>query len=166
MPEYKPNERTQRALAAYTNLVRATDTVVSALTRQLASFGLTMGQFRALEALLHLGPMSQVILADKMFTSENNASAVAAKLEKRGLVSRERQEKGSVRVTVRLTPEGQKLIEKVFPLHATVIRAGMSALNGRELKTLRNLCRKLGQGDAAKFMREVKRGEAGVEWEL
>ncbi|MGA8221089.1 MAG: MarR family transcriptional regulator [Candidatus Acidiferrales bacterium] len=155
MPEYKPDKQTERALKAYTNLVRATDTVVMMLTSQTEAFGLTLGQFRALEALLHLGPMNQVTLGQKIFSTESNMRVVAVNLEKRGLVHRERKKPGHTGVTVHLTEAGRKLIERLFPLHATVIRAQMSALTGREQETLRYLCRKLGAGDPVEFMKAM-----------
>jgi MarR family transcriptional regulator, 2-MHQ and catechol-resistance regulon repressor len=153
MWEDELDKPTKRALAAYTNLVCATDSFVSLLTRQTEAFGLTLGQFRALEALLHQGPMSQVILGEKIFSTESNMRVVAVNLEKRGLVHRERNKTGKPGVTVQLTEEGRKLIEKVFPLHATVIRAQMSALTAREQEVLRHLCRKLGEGDAVEFIK-------------
>ncbi len=155
MAKYEGSKKTMRALAAYTNLVRATDSIVSLLNTQLASFGLTMGQFRVLEALHHLGPMSQSMLCEKLMCSDGNMTFLIRKLLGRGLILRETIKGGNIKWTIQLSPAGQKLIAKVFPQHARVIRARMAALKSREQETLRNLCRKLGYGNPVRFLREL-----------
>jgi len=56
---FKGREETIRALNAYVNLIRASDSVAARMGQQIEQSGLTMGQFGVLEALLHLGPMCQ-----------------------------------------------------------------------------------------------------------
>src|SRR5580704_18301019 len=122
MAKYEGSKETKRALAAYTNLVRATESIVGLLTQQLDSFGLTMGQFRVLEALFHLGPMSQSTLCEKIMCSDGNMTFLIRKLVGQGLILRQTLERDKRSWTIHLTPEGQKLIAKVFPQHARVIR--------------------------------------------
>jgi MarR family transcriptional regulator, 2-MHQ and catechol-resistance regulon repressor len=155
MAKYEGSKETKRALAAYTNLVRATESIVGLLTQQLDSFGLTMGQFRVLEALFHLGPMSQSGLCDKIMCSDGNMTFLIRKLAERGLILRQTLERDKRSWTIHLTPDGQKLIAKVFPQHARVIRARMAALKNREQETLRHLCRKLGYGNPIRFLKEL-----------
>jgi MarR family 2-MHQ and catechol resistance regulon transcriptional repressor len=155
MAKYEGSKKTKRALAAYTNLVRATDSIVALLNTQLASFGLTMGQFRVLEAVLHLGPMSQSTLCDKLMCSNGNMTFLIRKLAGRGLILRKTLDRDKRSWTIHLTPEGEKLIAQVFPQHARVIRARMAALKSREQETLRRLCRKLGYGNPGRFLREL-----------
>jgi MarR family 2-MHQ and catechol resistance regulon transcriptional repressor len=148
---------------AYRNLVRATESVSLLLVRQMDSFGLTMSQFRVLEMLLHEGPMSQARLSEKLFREESNISVTTTNLVKGGLVARQTNEERRRKVTIRLTSEGQKLISKVYPLHANVVRAQMAALNGREQETLRRLCRTLAGGDPVKFLLEIRKLEVWDE---
>jgi MarR family 2-MHQ and catechol resistance regulon transcriptional repressor len=155
MAKYEGSKETKRALAAYTNLVRATESIVGLLTQQLDSFGLTMGQFRVLEALFHLGPMSQSDLCEKIMCSDGNMTFLIRKLVGQGLILRQTLERDKRSWTIHLTPEGQKLIAKVFPQHARVIRARMAALKNREQETLRRLCRKLGYGNPIRFLKEL-----------
>jgi MarR family 2-MHQ and catechol resistance regulon transcriptional repressor len=155
MAKYEGSKETKRALAAYTNLVRATDSIVSLLSTQLASFGLTMGQFRVLEAVLHLGPMSQSTLCDKLMCSDGNMTFLIHKLMERGLIRREAIRGEKKKWRIHLSPAGQELIARVFPQHARVIRARMAALKSREQETLRGLCRKLGYGSPIRFLRDL-----------
>ena len=160
MTKYEGDKRTQRALAAYTNLVRASETVVTLLSRQLDSFGLTMAQFRALEALLHLGPMSQATLSEKLLCGQSSMALLIRRLEKRGLIVRRAHQRDQRSRVIHLTPEGQKKIATVFPRQAKLIRARMSALKKREQETLRRLCRKLGRGDPVRFLKELTKVDA------
>jgi MarR family 2-MHQ and catechol resistance regulon transcriptional repressor len=158
--KYTGDKDTQRALGAYANLVHAAESVNVLLGRQLDSFGLTMGQFRVLEGLLHAGPMSQVALSERLLCGHSNIVFLIGNLEKRGLVVRRAHERDKRSRMVHLTPGGQKLIARVFPLHADLIRAQMSALMNREQETLRRLCEKLGRGDPVRFALTLMRMDA------
>lgn len=161
--KYTGDKDTQRALGAYANLVYAAESVNVLLGRQLDAFGLTMGQFRVLEGLLHVGPMSQVALSERLLCGHSNIVFLIGKLEKRGLVVRRANDRDGRSKKVRLTAEGEKLIARVFPHHASLVLAQMSALMNREQETLRRLCEKLGRGDPVRFALTLMRGDAGEE---
>jgi MarR family 2-MHQ and catechol resistance regulon transcriptional repressor len=144
---FKGPKRTIRALNAYINLARASDSVLGRISAQLEAQGLTMGQFGVLETLLHLGPMCQHALAEKLLRSGGNITLVVDNLEKDGWVRRERQKDDRRMIVIHLTQPGRRLIERVFPGHARAIEREMSNLAPREQEELRRLCRKLGRGD-------------------
>lgn len=154
-PDKKPHNKTERALGAYASLVRAVEAVNTILSRQLDSFGLTLGQFRALATIWQMGPVSHVALAEKLLCQASTVNVVVRNLAKFGLVVPLKSEKDKRESTVHLTPQGRKLIEKLFPLHADAVRARMAALNGREQESLRNMCQKLDRGDPVKFLLEL-----------
>jgi MarR family 2-MHQ and catechol resistance regulon transcriptional repressor len=143
---YKGGPEIERALNAFINFLRAADSVVARLDSQIETEGLTHGQFAVMEALLHVGPLKQCDLAQKLLRSGGNVTIVIDNLEKRAWVRRERQKRDRRMVVVRLTSSGRKLIEKIFPSHARAIMAEMSRLSPEEQETLRALCRTLGKG--------------------
>jgi MarR family transcriptional regulator, 2-MHQ and catechol-resistance regulon repressor len=145
---YQGNKKTVRALNAYINLARASDSVLGRLTAPLEDQGLTFGQFGVLEALLHLGPMCQHELAKKLLRSGGNITLVVDNLEKHGWVRRVRRQDDRRMVQIHLTPAGRQLIARVFPAHARAIAAEMSRLSAGEQDALRQLCRKLGGSGA------------------
>jgi MarR family transcriptional regulator, 2-MHQ and catechol-resistance regulon repressor len=81
-----------RALNAYVKLTRASKTVSSRIHRHFGDAGLTVSQFGVLEAIYHVGPLSQAELAKKILKSTGNITMVIDNLEKRGLVRRERKQ--------------------------------------------------------------------------
>ena len=145
---FQGRKETVRALNAFVNLMRASDTVAAHMASQIEQSGLTMGQFGVLEALLHLGPMCQHTLGEKLLRSGGNVTLVVDNLEKHGWVRRERQEDDRRLVKIHLTPEGKHLISRVFPGHAEAVTREMSRLSGKEQESLRRICRKLGKSDA------------------
>ena len=133
-----------RALDAYIKLTRAVSSVGARLAPALAAAGLTPTQLGVLEALLHLGPLGQRVLGDKLLMSGGNITTVVDNLEVRGLVRRERRGDDRRQVTVHLSPEGRRLITKVFPNHVRAIVEAFSALTSGEQETLSRLAKKLG----------------------
>src|SRR5579885_88574 len=135
-----------RALDAYIKLSRASDTLDSRLAAALAREGLTTGQLGVLEALLHLGPLSQTDICRKLLRSGGNVTTVIDNLERQHLVRRKRRSDDRRVVTVELTATGRRLIGRGFPGHARRIAAALAAAEQIELG---RLCRKLGRGPSA-----------------
>jgi MarR family 2-MHQ and catechol resistance regulon transcriptional repressor len=80
------------SVRAYVKLMRASRAVTAQLEVRLTAAALTTTQLGVLEALLHLGPLTQRSLTTKVLTSPGNMTDLIEKLEQRGLVSRCRVE--------------------------------------------------------------------------
>src|SRR5574337_126227 len=145
--DFKGTKEETRALDAYVKLVRASESVTARLQRHLADAGLTVSQFGVLEALHHLGPLSQGELAGKILKSSGNITMVIDNLEKRGLVTRQRKAEDRRFYSVRLTTRGSRVMAGLFPDQAERIVSEMNILTKAEQKQLGNLCRKLRRRD-------------------
>ena len=133
------------ALSAFVKLNRAANALRSRLVPPLGrDHDLTESQLGVLEALLHLGPMPQRVLCDKLLVSGSNLTTVVDNLERRGAVTRGADPADRRVNLIALTEKGRVLIERVFPEHANRIAALMGALSREEQATLGRLCRKLG----------------------
>jgi len=84
-------------------------------------------------------------LGSKILKSNSNMTTVIDNLEKRGLVKRERGLEDRRMIRIHLTPEGQALIETVFPQHVEAIRQQFEILTPEEQIQLGVLLRKLGR---------------------
>ncbi len=142
--KYTGNEAERRALNTYIKLQRAAETSLSRTTQLLADLKLTVTQFGVLEALYHLGEMSQRDLAEKLLKSTGNMTSVLKGMEKRGLIQRKRSEADNRYMEVTLTKSGYALIADYFPKHVDVIVDDMAVLTPDEQEELARLCRKLG----------------------
>jgi len=141
---YRGTEDEIRALNTYIKLMRAANSVTARTHRHLASVKITVTQFAVLEALYHLGPLSQREIGQKVLKSGGNITTVVDNLEARGLVVRARGKQDRRVITIYLTDAGLDLIQGVFPDHAQQILSEMSVLAPEEQDELGRLCRKLG----------------------
>ena len=143
---YRGSNAERLALSTYLKLTRASEGLWNRLAPGLQREDLTPSQFGVLEALYHLGPMHQCDLGERILKSSGNMTLVIDNLEKRALVRRERSLEDRRFIQVHLTPEGERLIRRVFPGHADAITRELAVLTQEEQRTLGNLCRKLGVG--------------------
>jgi MarR family 2-MHQ and catechol resistance regulon transcriptional repressor len=142
---YNGTPREVVALDAFIKLMRATDSASAYLSRHTEAAGLTTGQFGVLEALLHLGPMSQRELGAKLLRSGSNMTMVLDNLERRRLVRRTRRKDDRRAIEVALTADGRRLITDLFPAHARRVTRLFGALSSRDQQRLGALCKTLGR---------------------
>lgn len=142
---YRGSQEEVRALDAYIKLSRAAESVSTRIHRHLEKDKLSVSQFGVLEALLHLGALSQQELGQKLLKSGGNITLIIDNLEKRQLVKRERSTRDRRVVKVHLTEEGKELISAIFPHHVAILVEEMSILTDAEQEELSRLCRKLGK---------------------
>lgn len=138
------------ALNLYIKLVRAGNRLTRDIHRHLADDDLTHSQFAVLEALYHLGPLSQGQLVNKILKSNANLTTVVDSLERKTLVQRNRPSEDRRRVTVNLTDSGRALIEKVFPRHAEIVTDTFAVLSLQEQQQLGALLKRVGLGEQEK----------------
>lgn len=144
---YRGREEENRALHLFITLTRAADTVQRAAHAGAPlPAGLTLSQFGILEALLHLGPLSQGDVTRKLLLSKGNVSVVIAHLEDRGLVERCSDPRDRRQKKLSLTDKGRDLIRSYFPALASEFARVVAVLSPHEQETLTALCRKLGRG--------------------
>jgi MarR family 2-MHQ and catechol resistance regulon transcriptional repressor len=141
---YKGSKKEIRALDTYIKLIRAADTLSSGINIHLLSAGLTESQFNVLDAIYHLGPLTQKQLGKKLLKSGGNITMVIDNLEKRNLVKRRRGEKDRRVFFINLTSQGRRQLESILPEQVSRIKNEMSSLSKGEQNELQRLCKKLG----------------------
>jgi MarR family 2-MHQ and catechol resistance regulon transcriptional repressor len=144
---YKGNKKEINALNAFIKLIRSAGSVSTRVLSVLEDSKLTESQFNILDALYHLGPLSQKELGDKLFRSGGNITMVVDNLEKQDFVKRVRGEKDRRYFAVHLTKNGRALIERIFPKYLAAVVNEMEVLSEAELQDLERLCKKVGLKD-------------------
>lgn len=142
--KYKGTESETVALDAFIKLLRCTNLVSQAALKTIQVAGLTETQFGVLEALHHLGPMTQSQLAEKLLKSGGNITLVIENLVKQQHVHKQRGKDRRCNF-IELTEQGKNLIVEIFPQHAKNIGDIFSVLSSDEQKKLAELCKKLGK---------------------
>ena len=145
MKQQKKTKKETLVMTSFSALQRGASIVSSEVHKILGPQNLTVSQFGVLEALYIYGPMYQRDLAEQILKTTGNITTVIDNLEKRELVQRVREVKDRRYFQVILTPEGDKLIRKIFPLHAKRVQQVMDLLTQDEQEALKALCTKLQQ---------------------
>lgn len=134
------------ALDTYIKLSRATESLDTRLSRRNTLDDLTLTQFAVLEALYHLGSLSQTEIGAKLLKSGGNITLVIDNLQRHGYVERRRCATDRRMIYVNLTPEGNAKIASIFPRHLVAIIDEMGVLSAEEQVDLGRLLKKLGRG--------------------
>ena len=151
MPTHYTGTRAEmRTLDTFIKLTRCTNSLLSRLAERNTVGDLTWSQFAVLEALYHLGHMTQGEISTKVLKSGSNMTTVIDNLERDGLVRRERDAKDRRVIHVHLTEAGTGKIEAVLPGHVAALVEEFSILSAKEQESLSALCKKLGKGRESK----------------
>ena len=147
MPTHFTGSRAElRTLDTFIKLTRCTNSVLARLAEKGTVGDLTYSQFAVLEALYHLGHMSQGEISMKVLKSGSNMTTVIDNLERDGLVRRERDANDRRVIHVHLTEAGTGVIEAVLPGHVEALVEEFKVLSASEQQALGELCKKLGKG--------------------
>ncbi len=99
------------------SLVESADALFARIEPEIRSYGLGMREF---DCLVNLGvdqPLRMCDLAERTLSTKSHVTQVMKALEARGLVNRVRNRENEREVFVSLTPAGQELFERIYPLH-------------------------------------------------
>ncbi|MEE9190028.1 MAG: MarR family transcriptional regulator [Candidatus Neomarinimicrobiota bacterium] len=144
MTHYNGSPKEMIALDAWIKLSRARNSVWKQIKPSMSISGLSTSQFAVLEALLHLGPLSQKEISTKLLVSTGNVVTIIDNLERDKFVTRESNPSDRRVHIICLTKKGERMISEIFPLHVNSIVENLSVLSRSEQLELGRLCKKLG----------------------
>ena len=146
MPTHFTGSRAElRTLDTFIKLTRCTNSLFARLSERNTLGDITPSQFAVLEALYHLGSLTQGEVSTKVLKSGSNMTTVIDNLERDGLVRRERDAKDRRVINVHLTEAGSQKVDAVLPKHVGALVEEFSVLSASEQLTLGELCKKLGK---------------------
>jgi DNA-binding MarR family transcriptional regulator len=133
MPPHSSSQPRAAALAV-TRLLRLADEVRRSLEQSFAPFGVTGQQYNVLRILAGASdPLPTMEVASRMMEKTPGLTGILDRLERKGLVRRERS-RGDRRVWYcSITPDGRDLLHR---MQGAVRRANVEALGGAKAKTL------------------------------
>ena len=125
---------------AYAALIASSTLLQRAVERNLREQAeLTQVQFEILMNLSIAGTdgIRMAKLADALIVSRSGLSYQVAQLESRGWITRERSADDERGVVARITPEGERMRQRVFAGHIEIVRSAfLDAVEPGELATL------------------------------
>ena len=105
----------------------------------------SLSDYAVLEVLLHKGSLPVNAIGEKVLLTSGSMTTAVQRLEKKGLVVRERSEGDARVVLVHLTNEGMSLIQEAFTAHAEDLDELFIEFSEDERIQFASLMRKLGQ---------------------
>ena len=144
----KPSPERERALKLWVVLARTHAAVVAHVEAHVAGHGLTVAEFGVLEALYHKGPLLLGDVQRKILVSSGGVTFLVDRLTAKGLVERRMCEEDRRARYAALTPEGDRLMRRIFPEHAAMLERALGSLDTDEQAAATDLLRRLGHGAA------------------
>ena len=109
----------------------------------------SLSDYAVLEVLMHKGPLPVNKIGEMILLTSGSITTAVQRMEKKGLVRRERSEGDARVVLVHLTDEGRELIGRAFVDHAANLDALFDAFTEEERVQFAALVSKLGHGAEA-----------------
>ena len=123
-------------------LLRVVQNISRHAEAELDAIDISAPQFNLLVQIQTAEGISQQELAERLQVTKGNISQLISKLEKRGLLKRQKEGRMS---NLKLTANGQTLVNRLLPEHDAFIARQFAALTADEQQQLLSLLRKLEQ---------------------
>lgn len=107
------------------------------LTKHLArEFGLTGPQLTVIKLLEQIGDLSLSNLSARIKTQNSTVTGIIDRMEREGLVKRERSEEDRRIVYIRLSPKGRKLAASIAVEPMEIFRGALGSLPRKDIEEL------------------------------
>jgi MarR family transcriptional regulator, 2-MHQ and catechol-resistance regulon repressor len=125
-------------------LARAYSSMAAFVEQRIAAEGLGLSDFMVLEVLLHKGPLTMSVIAEKVLLANASMTSAIDRLEEKELVIRKNSDEDRRVRFVKLTPRGKKFIQELYARHEGEIESLMSGLSEAERTALHQGLKKVG----------------------
>jgi MarR family transcriptional regulator, organic hydroperoxide resistance regulator len=126
---------------AFLNLVRTAEQMQHALRTKLKPYALTETQYNALRILRGAGAsgLTCAEIAERLVSQDPDITRLVERLQRQGLVRRERGAKDRRVVLTKITTSGLDRLKEADPVMNSTVHALLSHLSQSELKTMIDL---------------------------
>ena len=128
---------------AVIGIMRASNLLVGDLKKTLKNYPINATEFSVMEFLYSKGEKSIQEIRDRILLASGSATYVVDSLEKKGYITRNVSQKDKRVTYIRLTEEGMKLIDDIFPIHKKNTKKIFEKINDKELVILKEILKKI-----------------------
>jgi len=128
---------------AVIGIMRASNLLVDDLKKTLKNYPINVTEFSVMEFLYSKGEKSIQEIRDRILLASGSATYVVDSLEKKGYITRNVSQKDKRVTYIRLTEEGMKLIDDIFPIHKKNTKRIFEKINDKELVILKEILKKI-----------------------
>ena len=124
-------------------IMRASNLLVDDLKKTLKNYPINATEFSVMEFLYSKGEKSIQEIRDRILLASGSATYVVDNLEKKGYITRNVSQKDKRVTYIRLTEEGMKLMDEIFPIHKKNTKRVFEKINDKELVILKEILKKI-----------------------
>ena len=124
-------------------IMRASNLLVGDLKKTLKNYPINATEFSVMEFLYSKGEKSIQEIRDRILLASGSATYVVDNLEKKGYITRNVSQKDKRVTYIRLTEEGMKLMDEIFPIHKKNTKRVFEKINDKELVILKEILKKI-----------------------
>lgn len=139
----KKVDRTQISLNTFVGLNRTLDHLMKIVKTDVQRYGLNVTEFAVMELLYNKGDQPIQLIGNRVLIASSSITYVVDKLEEKGCVVRQRNEKDKRVTNASLTDKGRSMMDEIFPDHASTLESTFSVLTDEEITVLQTTLKKL-----------------------
>lgn len=139
----KKVDRTQISLNTFVGLNRTLDHLMKIVKTDVQRYGLNVTEFAVMELLYNKGDQPIQRIGNRVLIASSSITYVVDKLEEKGCVVRQRNEKDKRETNASLTDKGRSMMDEIFPDHASTLESTFSVLTDEEITVLQTTLKKL-----------------------
>ena len=128
---------------AVIGIMRASNLLVGDLKKTLKNYPINATEFSVMEFLYSKGEKSIQEIRDRILLASGSATYVVDSLEKKCYITRNVSQKDKRVTYIRLTEEGMKLMDEIFPIHKKNTKRIFEKINDKELVILKEILKKI-----------------------
>ena len=128
---------------AVIGIMRASNLLVDDLKKTLKNYPINATEFSVMEFLYSKGEKSIQEIRDEILLASGSATYVVDNLEKKGYITKNVSQKDKRVTYIRLTEEGMKLMDEIFPIHKKNTKRVFEKINDKELVILKEILKKI-----------------------
>lgn len=136
-------DRTQISLNTFVALNRTLDHLMKIVKTDVQRYGLNVTEFAVMELLYNKGDQPIQRIGNRVLIASSSITYVVDKLEEKGCVVRQRNEKDKRVTNASLTDKGRSMMDEIFPDHASTLESTFSVLTDEEITVLQTTLKKL-----------------------
>lgn len=129
-------DRTQISLNTFVGLNRTLDHLMKIVKTDVQRYGLNVTEFAVMELLYNKGDQPIQRIGNRVLIASSSITYVVDKLEEKGCVVRQRNEKDKRVTNASLTDKGRSMMDEIFPDHASTLESTFSVLTDEEITVL------------------------------
>ncbi|OEK21672.1 MarR family transcriptional regulator [Staphylococcus saprophyticus] len=136
-------DRTQISLNTFVGLNRTLDHLMKIVKTDVQRYGLNVTEFAVMELLYNKGDQPIQRIGNRVLIASSSITYVVDKLEEKGCIVRQRNEKDKRVTNASLTDKGRSMMDEIFPDHASTLESTFSVITDEEITVLQTTLKKL-----------------------